>query len=220
MVAEGYSQRLGIDYEETYSPVVRMESIRVLLSIVAEGDLKMVHFDVKTAFLEGSLEEKIYMQQPEGFEQGWGKLTRSLYGLKQAPCAWNQCFTEFLRKFNLEPLQLHSDNCIFVKRGKDKAAKLIIAIYVDDELVCSSRKDESQAVLDHLSRKFEITVVDAKRFLGFEIKRIRLEKSLFISQTYYIKKVLERFGMSDAKPASTPADPSVRLCRSGTRDNP
>ena len=86
--------------------------------------------------------------------------------------------------------------------------------------MCSSSKDELQAVLDHLRRKFEITVVDPKFFLGFEIKRNRLEKSLSISQTYYIKKVLERFGMSDAKPASTPADPSVRLCREGTRDNP
>ena len=120
-------------------------------------------------------------------------------GLKQASRAWNQCFTKFLRKFNLEPL--HSDNCIFVKRDKDKAAKLIIAIYVDDGLVCSSSsKDELQAVLDHLSRKFEITVVDPKCFLGFEIKRNHLEKSS-ISQTHYMKKVLERFGMSDAKPA-------------------
>ena len=109
---------------------------------------------------------------------------------------------------------------IFVKRDKDKAPKLIIAIYVDDGLVCSSSKDELQAVLDHLRRKFEITAVDPECFLGFGIKRDRLEKSLFISQTYYIKEVLERFGMSDAKLASTLADPSVRLCREGTTDNP
>lgn len=103
LVAKGYSQRPGIDYKETFSPVIRLESVRILLAIVARDDLEMIHFDVKTAFLYGDLREDIYMRQPRGYEKDGNlvcKLQKSLYGLKQAPREWNRCFMSFLNSLD------------------------------------------------------------------------------------------------------------------------
>lgn len=102
LVAKGYSQRLGIDYEETCSPGVRMDSVRTILAIAAREDFEHMQFDVKTAFLYGELKEYLWINQPEGSEKNLEQacyLTKSIYGLKQASRAWNGCFLSFLRTF-------------------------------------------------------------------------------------------------------------------------
>lgn len=106
LVACGYSQEHGIDYKETFTPVVRLDSVGVILSIVAREELEMVDFDVKTAFLNGTVTEEIYMDQRKGYEQGDKvcRLHRSLYGLKQASRAWNDYFVEFLEELYLTAL--------------------------------------------------------------------------------------------------------------------
>ena len=106
LVVKGYSQRKGIDYAEIFSPVVKLTSIRILLSIVASENLHLEQMDVKTAFLHGDLDKEIYMQQPEGFvvpskEHMVFKLTRSLYGLKQVPRQWYKKFDSFMTKSGL-----------------------------------------------------------------------------------------------------------------------
>lgn len=113
LVARGYTQRKGIDYEETFSPVAKMATIRSVLSIAANEGLTLTQFDVSTAFLNGSLSEEIFMKQPEGYNDGSNnvcKLMRSLYGLKQAPRCWNKCIVDYLTSINFK--QCDNGNCL------------------------------------------------------------------------------------------------------------
>jgi len=123
-----------VDYQETFSPVVRYDSLRVLLALVAQYDLEMTQFDVKTAFLYGELKEEIYMKIPDGLkinndeEDHILKLEKSLYGLKQASRCWNKTFSKFLCNFELKKSQ--ADPCVFSGRVND--SMVILALYVDD----------------------------------------------------------------------------------------
>lgn len=115
-MARGFAQREGVDYSDTFIPVVRYESVRMLLAIVAEKDYEIAQFDVKTAFLYGTLSERIFMGQPRGFEDKSNpkavcRLHKSIYGLKQSPSYWNSKFVEFPKRFNFN--QTESDYCIF-----------------------------------------------------------------------------------------------------------
>lgn len=117
LVIKGCSQKEGIDYLETFSPVVRFDTVRIVLSIAARENLLLRQFDIKTAFLYGTLNEEIYMQQPKGFEDGTPcvyKLLKSLYGLKQAPRQWSELFTDFLTDCNLK--ESEADPCLFYRK--------------------------------------------------------------------------------------------------------
>lgn len=217
LVARGYSQRKGIDYEDTFSPVARMDSVRIILSIIAEKDLEMVHFDVKTAFLHGELSEEIWMREPEGFEIGGNKacrLKKSLYGLKQASRSWNHCLVKTLKEFDLQPLL--SDSCVFTKKSKNDL--LVVAVYVDDGLASSNNEKLLEELVTFLKRKFEITVDQVKCFVGLEISRNRLMRKLSISQSAYIKRVIERFELGSSNPCEVPMRPSERFVKSGIAD--
>ena len=144
LVAKGFTQVQGIDSEETFSPVVRFESVRFLLSIAALNDWEIEAMDVKLAFLHGYLEEEIYMEQPEGFikkgkEKKVCKLIRSIYGLKQASRVWNQTFSIFLEeKMNFHVI--HSDAGVYVLRQQEGNSDVIFILYVDDILIMGNDK--------------------------------------------------------------------------------
>lgn len=212
LVARGFVQRQGIDYFDTFAPVVRYESIRMLLAIAAKEDYEIAQFDVKTAFLYGSLKEIIYMEQPRGFEDKTKpnavcKLNKSLYGLQQSPRVWNSKFVEFLKCFNFN--QIESDHCVFY--GKVNRVNVYLALYVDDGLLLSSSGKAIVKVLKLLEERFQITVGDAKQFVGMEIERNCQNRTIKIGQKIYIQKLLERFRLEEANSVSVPAEPGMHL---------
>lgn len=219
LVACGYSQKFGIDYKETFSPVARLESIRIILSIAASENMEISHFDVQTAFLHGVLEECIYMQQPEGYSTNKNnevcKLQRSLYGLKQASRVWNRCFVDFVLENKL--VQLQTDSCVFIKKEDNKVC-LIMALYVDDGILCTTDKKTMVEMLNKLKSRFLITIMDAECILGIKIERDRVNRTITLSQSYYISRIIDRFGLTNAKDASTPVGYNQVLCKNGATD--
>ena len=210
LVARGFSQKEGQDFFETFSPVARYESVRCLLSLAASEDMELLQFDVKTAFLNGSLEETVFMEQPPGYGDGTQrvcKLHRSLYGLKQSPRTWNKRFIDFMRKQGFEPVP--EDPCIFMRNSN--AGRMIVALYVDDGLVAASNKKEARVFLEQLQKEFAITRSELGCYVGMELTRDRKRGTISIRQAGNCKRVLERYGMLDAKPLLTPMDPSVKL---------
>jgi len=140
LIAKGCAQRPGYDFLETHSPVVRMETIRSLLAVAAKRKLYIHQMDIKGAYLNGILKEKVYMKQPEGYDDGTGRiclLIKTLYGLKQAGREWNHEFDSKVRKRGYARLQ--SDPCVYIWHiGEDFA---IITIWVDDLLIFATTID-------------------------------------------------------------------------------
>lgn len=215
LCARGFAQVKDIDYKETFSPTVRYNSIRVLLSIAAKEKYEIEQFDVKTAFLYGELTEDVYMEIPEGVKVRPGnicKLNKSLYGLKQSSRCWNKKFTSFLLTYGFEMCQ--SDNCIFV--GSFHDCKVILILYVDDALLFSKSKHILSAIINDLKNVFKIKVLQLYSFVGMEI--CGLPESITIHQKQYTEQIIERFGMLQASPCNTPADSNVILTRSENID--
>ncbi|KAL5740369.1 hypothetical protein ACOSQ2_029549 [Xanthoceras sorbifolium] len=215
MVVKGFQQKEGIDYNEIFSPVVKLTTIRLVLKIVAAENLHLEQLDVKTAFLHGDLEEEIYMRQPEGFKEA-GKenlvcrLKKSLYGLKQAPRQWYKKFDSFMSSSGFTRCQ--ADHCCYIKRFDNSF--IILLLYVDDMLVAGSDMQEIMNLKRELSKQFAMKDLGAaKQILGMRIKRDTKSGTLLLSQAEYIKKVLSRFNMQDAKPVSTPLGIHFRLSK-------
>lgn len=209
LVVRGFTQEYGIDYHETFSPVVKFTSIRAILALAASKRMSLKQFDVKTAFLNGDLEEVVYMCQPIGYDDESGrvcKLSKSLYGLKQASRCWNKKFTSFMREFDFKASE--SDPCVFVYTGAN--GMMVLAIYVDDGLIAAENEEAIGPVIEYLRREFEIKFFDAKYFLGLEID-IRPGGSVHVSQGAYARKVLDRFHMMNCNPVSTPCDNAQNL---------
>ena len=202
LVAKGYSQRAGIDFDETFSPVARFDTVRSVLSVAATESMYLAQFDVKTAFLYGTLEEEIYMKQPEGFDDGTDrvcKLERSLYGLKQSPRCWNKRFVDYLLKLGF--VMSDADPCLYVRKCRER--KLIVVLYVDDGIVAASHADDCHKFLTDLTIEFKIIAGIAKSFLGIEVKQYT-DGSVFISQERYANKVLDKFRMLQSTPVGVP----------------
>ncbi|KAM3964295.1 uncharacterized protein ACR2FA_001787 [Aphomia sociella] len=201
LVIKGYTQKKGVDYDQTFSPVARMATIRSVLAVAANEQMPMMQFDVSTAFLYGNLNEEIYMRQPEGYEDESGRvclLQKSLYGLKQAPRCWNKHILDYFKEIGLKVAD--ADPCLFTKNTS--SGKLIVTLYVDDGLVAASNKTLIDNFLKDLKTKFSITTKPVSYFLGIEIK-VR-EDGIKIHQKSYVNKILRRFGMESCRPVITP----------------
>jgi hypothetical protein len=222
LVAKGYSQKEGLDFNETFAPVAKFASIRSLLALAASYDLEIHQMDVKTAFLNGDLEEEIYMVQPEGFvvkgkEDLVCKLNKSLYGLKQASRAWYQKMDQAMLSAGF--LRLQADTCVYVLRRDGLV--IFVALYVDDLLLLSNSLSELISLKQELAKKFEMKDLGEAQFiLGIQIERDRSAHTLSQSQQSYIKKIVERYSMSNSKAVSTPLDLGTRLSKSDSASTP
>ena len=214
MVAQGFSQKAGQDYDETFSPVVRFESIRSIVAIAVQNEMMLHQMDVTSAFFNGDLEEEVYMSQPEGF-QVKGKehlvyrLKRSLYGLKQAPRCWNMTLDNLLKSMGFA--QTKSNPCLY---SSSEGELCIIAVYVDDILLATKSKKRFEEVKSKLSAEFEVKDLGHLQYLlGVSIIQNRTEKSVWIGQPTYTLNVLEKFGLKDAKPVAMPVCVSSKLSK-------
>ncbi|GJT95335.1 retrovirus-related pol polyprotein from transposon TNT 1-94 [Tanacetum coccineum] len=213
LVAQGYNQQEGIDYDETYAPVARLESIRILLAYACALDFKLFQMDVKSAFLNGFINEEVYVAQPPGFidfekPDHVYKLKKALYGLKQAPKAWYDRLKAFLIKHEYKMGMV--DNTLFTK--KKSSNLIIVQIYVDDiifGLTCQDMCDEFAKIMHD---EFEMSMMgELNFFLGLQIKQ--MEDGIFFNQSKYIKEMLKKYGLEDSKPMKTPMSSDTKLTK-------
>ena len=214
LVAQGYTQQKGADYDETFSPVVRMESLRTVVGLAVRNGLSLHQLDVMTAFLNGKLNEVVYMQQPEGFvvegrEHCVCRLKRSIYGLKQSPRCWNSTIDGYLKKLGF--LQSVSDPCVYIAAAGELA---VVGMYVDDIVVACKSVEKLKEFKRGLCSKFDVKDLGRLHyFLGMKVIQHEVSGDVWIGQSAYICQVLERFGMQDAKSVGTPVDTSTKLVK-------
>ena len=217
-VLRGFTQRPGIDYDETFSPVVKPATVRTVLSLALSRSWPVHQLDVKNAFLHGTLTETVYCSQPTGFVDSahpdWVcRLNKSLYGLKQAPRAWYSRFATYL--LGLGFVEAKSDTSLFIfHRGSET---VYLLLYVDDIVLTASSSALLRQTIQALQQEFSMKDLgELHHFLGIHVDRS--PKGMFLSQRHYTMDILERAGMSDAKPCSTPVDTNSKM--SGTVGTP
>ncbi|GJY14422.1 integrase [Tanacetum coccineum] len=198
LVARGFSQSYGLDYEETFSPVAKMVTLRTIFSLAAYKNWKVWQLDVKNAFLYGELERDVFMEQPTGYvskEHPYYicRLKKALYGLKQAPRAWYGKVAQYL---NFCGFKVSADSSLFIKL--ESKVHLLVLLYVDDKIITGDNEAEISMLKDDLSVHFEMkNLGEAGYFLGLEVENT--DQGYFISQRGYAKELLQRFSMDKSK---------------------
>ena len=218
LVARGYTQVEGIDYKETFCPVIKSKSIRTLLAFAVEQDWQVHQIDITAAYLNGELSEEVFMELPP-INTHENKpnaevclLKKSLYGLHQSGREWNICLDKFLKSIKLT--RSRADPCIYF----DKEKELIVGVYVDDILIMSSSDSTIEEFKDKIKAVFEVKDLgELHHMLSYRINRSE-DGSITLDQSVYANELLETTGMSNAKGASTPLDPGMRYVPA-TKDN-
>jgi histone deacetylase 1/2 len=211
LVAKGFKQWYGIDYEDTFSPVVKIATIRTVLSLVVSRGWSLRQLDVKNAFLHGVLEEEVYMRQPPGFENPHSlhsicKLDKAIYGLKQAPRAWYSKLSSKLCDLGFIPSRADTSLFLYNKSG----ISIYVLVYVDDIIVTSSSYHAITILVQDLNKNFAIKDLgDLHFFLGIEVKRNH--NGLVLTQEKYATELLNKVGMHDCKSAPTPLSSTEQL---------
>ncbi|GFV26957.1 retrovirus-related Pol polyprotein from transposon TNT 1-94 [Trichonephila clavipes] len=203
LVAAGFNQIKNIDYSESYSPVVNIESFRLLIALAAKLKLNVNFFDVKTAYLYGDLEETVYVLPPPGYEKLIGddkvcKLKKSIYGLPQSGRNWYMKIKGELENFGLK--QLASDNCVFIKSVNQSV--LILCTYVDDLAIFCNNDKMYEDIVSKIKNVFEVVENKTNKFLGMEIEKC--ENGIYLSQCDYINSLLVKHNLENCKSVKTP----------------
>ncbi|GKB87175.1 putative ribonuclease H-like domain-containing protein [Tanacetum coccineum] len=213
MVAQGYTQKEGIDYDEVFAPVARIEAIRLFLAYASFKDFVMYQMDVKSGFLYGKIEEEVYVCQPPGFEDPEFpdrvyKVEKALYGLHQAPRAWYETLSTYLLENRFQRGTI--DKTLFIKKFKGDI--LLVQVYVDDIIFGSTKKELCTEFEKLMHKKFQMSSMgELTFFLGLQVTQ--KDDGIFISQDKYVDEILKKFGFSTMKTASTPMETSKPLMK-------
>ncbi|KAE8721174.1 hypothetical protein F3Y22_tig00016637pilonHSYRG00095 [Hibiscus syriacus] len=213
LVAKGYKQKAGIDYDEVFAPVARMETIRLLISQAAQFKWPIFQMDVKSAFLNGVLEEDIYIEQPPGYvkveeDKKVLKLKKALYGLKQEPRAWNTRIDTYFMENGFKKCPY--EHALYAKKNGGNV--LFVALYVDDLNFMGNNDEMIEEFKGTMTREFEMTDLGLmKFFLGLEVRQV--ETGIFVSQETYAKEILKKYNMENCNPVSTPMEPGAKLSK-------
>ncbi|GJR53753.1 putative ribonuclease H-like domain-containing protein, partial [Tanacetum coccineum] len=206
LVAQGYKQEEGIDYDEVFAPVARIEAIRLFLAYASFMNFVVYQMDVKSAFLYGTIDEEVYVSQPPGFvdpefPDKVYKVEKALYGLHQAPRAWYETLSTYLLDNGFYRGQI--DKTLFIKRVKGDI--LLVQVYVDDIIFGSTKKFLCTDFEQIMHKRFQMSSIgDLTFFLGLQVKQ--KEDEIFISQDKYVGEILKKFGFSSVGTTSTPME--------------
>jgi hypothetical protein len=211
LVCKGYAQIEGLDFDETFAPVERLEAIRMFLAYACHKRFKVYQMDVKSTFLNGGLSEEVYMEQPEGFKLFDNpdlvcKLKKALYGLKQAPQAWYHRLDTYLKDKGFK--RGTTDNNLYIKTEDNDF--LIVLVYVDDIIFGCNKNSLVQWFASAMESEFKMSMIgELSFFLGLQITQ--RPEGMFISQEKYLREMLKRFQMEDSKPVGTPMVTGCKL---------
>jgi hypothetical protein len=202
LVARGFQQTQGIDYDETFAPVAHLTTVRALLAVAASSSWTISQMDVKNVFLHGDLHEEVYMHPPPGIEVPSGhvcRLRRALYGLKQAPRAWFERFVSVIKACGF--YSSDHDPALFIHVSS--RGRTLLLLYVDDMLITGDDPDHIAHVKTYLSKEFQMSDLGAlSYFLGIEV--LQTQNGIYLSQAKYIQDLLDRSGLSDTRTVATP----------------
>ena len=212
LVAKGYSQRPGFDYFETFAGTPKYQAIRTILALAAVEDMHLRSIDISNAFLNGELDEEVYMAQPEGFERGGPnivcRLHKALYGLKQASRTWKIKLATILTQLGFK--EIYSDSSIYILQRDSE--RVLLPVFVDDGTFASNSAPLLDHLVQQLSQHFKLRDLGETSFLlGIQITRDRSRRRIELSQRQYVLEMLERFNMSQCNPVTTPMLPGLRL---------
>ncbi|GKC45783.1 putative ribonuclease H-like domain-containing protein, partial [Tanacetum coccineum] len=213
LVAQGYTQKEGIDYDKFFAPVAIIEAIRLFLSYASFKDFVVYQMHVKSAFLYGKIEEEVYVCQPPRFEDPdfpdrVYKVEKALYGLHQAPRAWYETLSTYLLDNGFQRGKI--DKTLFIRRVKGDI--LLVQVYVDDIIFGSTKKSLCIEFKKMMHKKFQMSFMgELTFFLGLQVKQ--KEDGIFISQDKYVTEILKKFGFTDVKTASTPMETQKPLLK-------
>jgi len=208
LVAKGYSQQYGVYYEETFAPVAKMTTIRTLIAVASIRQWYISQLDVKNAFLNGDLQEEVYMAPSPGISHDSGyvcKLKKALYGLKQAPRAWFEKFSIVILSFGF--VSSSHDSALFIKCTN--AGRIILSLYVNDMIITSDDIDGISVLKTELAKRFEMKDLGyLQYFLGIEVPYS--PRGYLLSQSKYVVDILERARLIDNKTVDTPIEVNAR----------
>jgi transposase InsO family protein len=216
LVAKGYVQQAGVDFDEVFAPVARLDSVRLLLALAVQEGWKVHHMDVKSAFLNGELQEEVYVVQPPGFivegeEHKVYRLDKALYGLRQAPRAWNIKLDSTLKELGF--VQSPLEHGLYA-RG-DRVARLLVGVYVDDLIIVGGCSKVIGNFKSQMKAKFRMSDLGPLSFyLGIEVRQG--EDEITLSQAAYASRIVEKAGLMGCNPCATPMEPRTKLSREST----
>ncbi|GKF35902.1 putative ribonuclease H-like domain-containing protein, partial [Tanacetum coccineum] len=213
LVAQGYTQEEGIDYDRVFAPVARIEAIRLFLAYASYMRFIVYQMDVKSAFLYGTIEEELYVCQPPGFEDPHFpnkvyKVEKALYGLHQALRAWYETLSTYLIENGFRRGSI--DKTMFIK--KDKGVILLVQVYVDDIIFGSTKKSLCDEFEGLMHKRFQMSSMrELTLFLGLQVQH--KEDGIFISQDKCMAEILKKFDFATVKTTSTPIETNKALVK-------